>query len=383
MSKTKVRAYPRNADRDLYSGLIRLHVLHHAVEEPIFGLGMIEELVRHGYRISPGKSVPAASRAGEEGLPAVDRAAQRQVPAEGLPSDAAGPESAGGGQEQGAGAVSRTHRGRIAIARKCGNSVPSSSHCRLGRDGNPVGSKGSGRGPPGALTLEQAVVGGLEELSFDPGFAGADQCRRRRHPTRAHGLPAASRRHRPGESRHPQQRLRAAAAAGRDSFDLRPVIGTNNLGTVWGSAIGALVTWEPFDFGLRSANVAAATAARAQSEATLKRTQFDDWRCGCGRLSDACRGAGDRSGRAGRRGPRRDRSPDHRRAGERATAPRRRPVARRSRTRRRAHPTDPGAAGRRCRPRDLAQFVGIRPAEISVSVRPAASTAAGGDDCRT
>lgn len=46
------------ADRDLYSGLIRLHVLHHAVEEPIFGLGMAEELARHGYRISPGTLYP-------------------------------------------------------------------------------------------------------------------------------------------------------------------------------------------------------------------------------------------------------------------------------------------------------------------------------------
>ena len=46
------------ADRDLYSGLIRLHVLHHAVEGPIFGLGMIEELARHGYRISPGSLYP-------------------------------------------------------------------------------------------------------------------------------------------------------------------------------------------------------------------------------------------------------------------------------------------------------------------------------------
>src|SRR6266478_10246092 len=46
------------ADRDLYSGLIRLHVLHHAVEEPIFGLGMVEELGRHGYRISPGTLYP-------------------------------------------------------------------------------------------------------------------------------------------------------------------------------------------------------------------------------------------------------------------------------------------------------------------------------------
>ena len=42
----------------MYSGLIRLHVLHHAVEEPIFGLGMIEELARHGYRISPGSLYP-------------------------------------------------------------------------------------------------------------------------------------------------------------------------------------------------------------------------------------------------------------------------------------------------------------------------------------
>ena len=46
------------ADRDLYSGLIRLHILHHAVAEPIFGLGMIEELARHGYRISPGSLYP-------------------------------------------------------------------------------------------------------------------------------------------------------------------------------------------------------------------------------------------------------------------------------------------------------------------------------------
>jgi len=40
------------------SGLIRLHILHHACEEPIFGLEMIEELARHGYRISPGTLYP-------------------------------------------------------------------------------------------------------------------------------------------------------------------------------------------------------------------------------------------------------------------------------------------------------------------------------------
>ena len=45
-------------DRDLYSGLIRLHILHHAAIEPIFGLGMLEELARHGYRMSPGTLYP-------------------------------------------------------------------------------------------------------------------------------------------------------------------------------------------------------------------------------------------------------------------------------------------------------------------------------------
>jgi PadR family transcriptional regulator, regulatory protein PadR len=44
--------------RELYSGLIRLHILHHAAAEGIFGLGMIEELARHGYKISPGMLYP-------------------------------------------------------------------------------------------------------------------------------------------------------------------------------------------------------------------------------------------------------------------------------------------------------------------------------------
>jgi PadR family transcriptional regulator PadR len=44
--------------RDLYSGLIRLHILFHAVEGPVFGLEMAEELARHGYRISLGTLYP-------------------------------------------------------------------------------------------------------------------------------------------------------------------------------------------------------------------------------------------------------------------------------------------------------------------------------------
>ena len=45
-------------NRDLYSGMIRLHILHHAEREVIFGAGMAEELARHGYKISPGTLYP-------------------------------------------------------------------------------------------------------------------------------------------------------------------------------------------------------------------------------------------------------------------------------------------------------------------------------------
>jgi len=58
MSTAKRLSDDLTPDRDLYSGLIRLHVLHHAVEGPVFGLGMIEELARHGYKISPGSLYP-------------------------------------------------------------------------------------------------------------------------------------------------------------------------------------------------------------------------------------------------------------------------------------------------------------------------------------
>ena len=49
----------------------------------------------------------------------------------------------------------------------------------------------------------------------------------------------------------------------------------NNLGSVWDSGAGILVTWQPFDFGLRSANVATARAERERAQATLNRTRYD------------------------------------------------------------------------------------------------------------
>jgi DNA-binding PadR family transcriptional regulator len=48
---------PANS-QEIYSGLLRIHILYHACQEPIFGLGMIEELGRHGYKLSAGTLYP-------------------------------------------------------------------------------------------------------------------------------------------------------------------------------------------------------------------------------------------------------------------------------------------------------------------------------------
>jgi outer membrane protein TolC len=54
-----------------------------------------------------------------------------------------------------------------------------------------------------------------------------------------------------------------------------PVLGTNSLSSAWGSAGGALLSWEPFDFGLHKANVNLARAVTHQASASLEVTQLD------------------------------------------------------------------------------------------------------------
>jgi PadR family transcriptional regulator PadR len=54
--------------RELYSGLIRLHILAHAKKDGVFGLGMIEELARHGYKLSPGTLYPLLHSMEKKGL---------------------------------------------------------------------------------------------------------------------------------------------------------------------------------------------------------------------------------------------------------------------------------------------------------------------------
>jgi outer membrane protein TolC len=54
-----------------------------------------------------------------------------------------------------------------------------------------------------------------------------------------------------------------------------PVLPSVSGGSAWGSATGALFSWEPFDFGLRQATVAGAEAAMARARAGEALTRLD------------------------------------------------------------------------------------------------------------
>jgi PadR family transcriptional regulator len=54
--------------RDLMLGFVRVHILHHASIEPIYGAGISEELQQHGYKLSWGTLYPVLHSLTAEGL---------------------------------------------------------------------------------------------------------------------------------------------------------------------------------------------------------------------------------------------------------------------------------------------------------------------------
>jgi DNA-binding PadR family transcriptional regulator len=43
---------------DFFLGFVKIHVLHHAAQEPVYGLALIDELRRHGYELGPSTIYP-------------------------------------------------------------------------------------------------------------------------------------------------------------------------------------------------------------------------------------------------------------------------------------------------------------------------------------
>ena len=59
--------------KDFFLGFVKIHILYHASREPIYGAEILEELGRHGYRLSPGTLYPTLHRLSREGLLSVEK----------------------------------------------------------------------------------------------------------------------------------------------------------------------------------------------------------------------------------------------------------------------------------------------------------------------
>lgn len=64
--------------REFLLGFWKIHILHHAEEGGVYGQWMLEELHRHGYRLSPGTLYPLLVRMANRGwLKATEPASPR------------------------------------------------------------------------------------------------------------------------------------------------------------------------------------------------------------------------------------------------------------------------------------------------------------------
>lgn len=53
--------------REFFLGFVKIHILYHAAEGPVYGAELIQELARHGYDLSPGTLYPTLHRLREQG----------------------------------------------------------------------------------------------------------------------------------------------------------------------------------------------------------------------------------------------------------------------------------------------------------------------------
>jgi PadR family transcriptional regulator PadR len=59
--------------KDFFLGFVKTHILYHASRGPIYGVEMLDELGRHGYRLSPGTLYPTLHRLEREGYLSVQK----------------------------------------------------------------------------------------------------------------------------------------------------------------------------------------------------------------------------------------------------------------------------------------------------------------------
>jgi DNA-binding PadR family transcriptional regulator len=54
--------------RDLELAFLKIHILYHAGKEAVFGIGLTDELARHGYKVSPGTLYPTLAKMEKAGF---------------------------------------------------------------------------------------------------------------------------------------------------------------------------------------------------------------------------------------------------------------------------------------------------------------------------
>jgi len=59
--------------QDFFLGFVKIHILYHASNEPMYGVEILVELARHGYRLSPGTLYPTLHRLEREGYLSVEK----------------------------------------------------------------------------------------------------------------------------------------------------------------------------------------------------------------------------------------------------------------------------------------------------------------------
>ncbi len=59
--------------KDFFLGFVKTHILYHASKAPVYGVEMLEELARHGYRLSPGTLYPTLHRLQRDGYLSASR----------------------------------------------------------------------------------------------------------------------------------------------------------------------------------------------------------------------------------------------------------------------------------------------------------------------
>jgi PadR family transcriptional regulator PadR len=57
----------RIVEREILLGFWKVHILHHAGQEPVVGHWLMRELRRHGYEVSPGTLYPLLARLARHG----------------------------------------------------------------------------------------------------------------------------------------------------------------------------------------------------------------------------------------------------------------------------------------------------------------------------